>query len=115
MTGLKLLELQRYLMLMYTSCGWFFDDLSGLETVQVIQYAGRALQLAGQLFSEDMATPFLDLLAQAHSNLPGQGDGRAIYERYVQPAMVDLEKVGAHYAVSSLFEEYRRNHANLLL
>jgi alpha-amylase/alpha-mannosidase (GH57 family) len=107
--GLKLLELQRYLMLMYTSCGWFFDDLSGIETVQVIQYAGRALQLAGQLFAADLATPFLDLLAQAKSNLPEQGDGRAIYERYVQPAMVDLERVGAHYAVSSLFEEYGQN------
>ena len=82
-TGLKLLELQRYLMLMYTSCGWFFDDLSGIETVQVIQYAGRALQLAGQLFADDLATPFLDLLAQARSNIPEQGDGRAIYERYV--------------------------------
>jgi len=106
-TGLKLLELQRYLMLMYTSCGWFFDDLSGIETVQVIQYAGRALQLAGQLFSDDgLAAPFLELLAQARSNLPEQGDGRSIYERYVQPAMVDLEKVGAHYAVSSLFAEY---------
>ena len=107
--ALKLLELQRYLMLMYTSCGWFFDELSGIETVQVIQYAGRALQLAGQLFAEDLATPFLDLLAQAKSNLPEQGDGRSIYERYVQPAMVDLEKVGAHYAVSSLFEEYGEN------
>jgi len=96
-------------MLMYTSCGWFFDDLSGIETVQVIQYAGRALQLAGQLFSENLATPFLDLLAQARSNLPEQGDGRVIYERYVQPAMVDLQKVGAHYAVSSLFEEYGQN------
>jgi alpha-amylase/alpha-mannosidase (GH57 family) len=107
--GLKLLELQRYLMLMYTSCGWFFDELSGIETVQVIQYAARALQLASQLFAEDLATPFLDLLAQAKSNLPEQGDGRSIYEHYVQPAMVDLEKVGAHYAVSSLFEEYEQN------
>ena len=105
-TGLKLLELQRYLMLMYTSCGWFFDDLSGIETVQVIQYAGRALQLAGQLFADDLAIPFLDLLAQSRSNIPEQGDGRAIYKHYVEPAMVDLEKVGAHYAVSSLFEEY---------
>jgi alpha-amylase/alpha-mannosidase (GH57 family) len=108
-TALKLLELQRYLMLMYTSCGWFFDDVSGIETVQVIQYAGRALQLAGQLFAEDLSAPFLDLLAQAHSNLPEQGDGRSIYEHYVQPAMVDLEKVGAHYAVSSLFEDYGQN------
>jgi alpha-amylase/alpha-mannosidase (GH57 family) len=108
-TGLKLLELQRYLMLMYTSCGWFFDEVSGIETVQVIQYAGRALQLAGQLFAEDLATPFLDLLAQARSNIPEQGDGRSIYEHYVQPAMVDLQKVGAHYAVSSVFEEYGQN------
>ena len=108
-TGLKLLELQRYLMLMYTSCGWFFDEVSGIETVQVIQYAGRALQLAGQLFAGDLSTPFLDLLAQARSNLPEQGDGRSIYQRYVQPAMVDLHKVGAHYAVSSVFEEYGPN------
>ena len=102
-------------MLMYTSCGWFFDEVSGIETVQVIQYAGRALQLAGQLFTEDLATPFLDLLAQARSNIPEQGDGRSIYERYVQPAMVDLEKVGAHYAVSSVFEEYGAEHPHLLL
>jgi hypothetical protein len=105
-SGVKLLELQRYLMLMYTSCGWFFDELSGIETVQVIQYAGRALQLAGELFAVDLAGPFLDLLAQAKSNLPEQGDGRTIYERNVQPAMVNLQKVGAHYAVSSLFEDY---------
>ncbi len=104
--GLQLLELQRYLMLMYTSCGWFFDDLSGIETVQVIQYAARALQLADQLFAEDLTAPLLDLLSQASSNLAEQGNGRQIYERLVQPAMVDLEKVGAHYAVSSLFEDY---------
>jgi len=105
-TALKLLELQRYLMLMYTSCGWFFDDLSGIETVQVIQYAARALQLAGELFEQNLATAFLDLLAQAQSNLADQGNGRSIYQRHVEPAMVDLEKVAAHYAVSSLFEEY---------
>ncbi len=108
-TGLKLLELQRYMMLMYTSCGWFFDEISGIETVQVIQYAGRALQLAGQLFSDDLAEPFLELLAQARSNLPEQADGRSIYQRYVQPAMVDLQKVAAHYAICSLFEDYGRD------
>ena len=55
-TVLKLMELQRHAMLMYTSCGWFFDELSGIETVQVIQYAGRVLQLADQLFSELLRT-----------------------------------------------------------
>ncbi len=103
---LRLLEVQRYLMLMYTSCGWFFDELSGLETVQIIQYAGRALQIAKEVFPDNLEEDFLTLLEQAKSNLPEHGDGRQIYEKFVKPAMVDLLKVGAHYAISSLFEEY---------
>jgi len=104
--ALKLLELQRHAMLMFTSCGWFFDDLSGIETVQVIQYAGRVIQLAQELFGDHIEDEFLDLLAAARSNLPEMGDGRAVYERAVRPAMVDLKKVGAHFAVNSLFEDY---------
>jgi hypothetical protein len=103
---LKLLELQRQAMLMYTSCGWFFDDLSGIETVQVIQYAGRALQLAEELFGTGLEERFLQLLERAKSNLPDHRDGRLIYEKFVKPAVVNLEKVGAHYAISSLFEDY---------
>jgi len=105
-TALKLLELQRHAMLMYTSCGWFFDDLSGIETMQVIQYAGRVVQLAVELLGDDTESRFLERLQAAKSNIPEQGDGRHIYERCVKPAMVDLTKVVAHYAVSSLFEEY---------
>jgi alpha-amylase/alpha-mannosidase (GH57 family) len=104
--ALKLLELQRHAMLMYTSCGWFFDDVSGIETVQVIQYAGRALQLGQDLFGNGHERGFLPLLERAKSNLPEHRDGRSIYEKFVKPAMVNLEKVGAHYAISSLFEEY---------
>jgi alpha-amylase/alpha-mannosidase (GH57 family) len=103
---LKLLELQRHAMLMYTSCGWFFDELSGIETVQVIQFAGRALQLAGELFGDSLEREFLERLAEAKSNLAEHGDGRQIYEKFVRPTMVDWERVGAHYAVSSLFESY---------
>ncbi len=103
---LKLLELQRHAMLMYTSCGWFFDDLAGIETVQVIQYAGRVVQLAQVLFGDDTEQHFLVLLEKAKSNVPEQGDGRRIYENCVKPAMVDLTRVVAHYAISSLFEEY---------
>ena len=105
-TALKLLELQRHAMLMYTSCGWFFDELSGLETTQVIQYAGRAIQLAQEFDGEGIEDRFLSLLESAKSNLPEHRDGRHIYEKFVKPAMVDLYKVGAHYAVSSLFESY---------
>ncbi len=105
-TVLKLLELQRHAMLMYTSCGWFFDDLSGIETVQILQYAARAAQLARELISHDVEPHFLDLLEKAKGNIPHHRDGRAIYEDLVKPAAVDLEKVGAHYAMSSLFEDY---------
>lgn len=105
--ALKLLEMQRHAMLMYTSCGWFFDELSGLETVQVMQYAGRAVQLAEELFGNDLKARFLERLAAAPSNIPEHRDGRHIYEKFVIPAQVDLLKVGAHYAVSSLFETYQ--------
>jgi hypothetical protein len=103
----KLLELQRHAMLMYTSCGWFFDELSGIETVQVMQYAARALQLSEELFGTSLEPEFLKRLELAKSNLPEHADGRRIYERFVRPARVTLEQVGAHFAVSSLFESYR--------
>jgi alpha-amylase/alpha-mannosidase (GH57 family) len=107
----KLLELQRHSMLMYTSCGWFFDELSGIETVQVIQYAGRAIQLSQEVFTEDVEAGFLDLLEKAPSNISEHQDGRCLYEKFVRPTMVDLHKVCAHYTVSSLFEEYtERTH-----
>jgi alpha-amylase/alpha-mannosidase (GH57 family) len=105
-TVLKLLEMQRHAMLMFTSCGWFFDDISGIETVQVLQYAGRAIQLAEELSGRRIEPQFLEILAQARSNVPEYGDGVQIYQRFVKPAMVDLIKVGAHYAISSLFEPY---------
>ncbi|HWP59400.1 MAG TPA: DUF3536 domain-containing protein [Candidatus Acidoferrales bacterium] len=104
--ALKLLELQRHALLMYTSCGWFFDELSGLETVQVLHYAGRAVQLARETMGLAIEEEFLARLAAAKSNLPEYGDGRRVYERLVRPSMVDLERVTAHYGVSSLFESY---------
>ncbi|MCL6566037.1 MAG: DUF3536 domain-containing protein [Acidobacteriia bacterium] len=107
-TALKLLELQRHAMLMYTSCGWFFDELSGIETVQVIQYAARALQLASELFGDSLEAAFLDRLEKAKSNIPEHKDGRVIYDKLVKPTLVDLPKVGVHYAVSSLFEDFDR-------
>jgi uncharacterized protein DUF3536 len=105
----KLLELQRHAMLMYTSCGWFFDELSGIETVQVIQYAGRVVQLAQELFDGSIESRFLEKLALAKSNIPEMRDGANIYTKFVKPAMVDLLRLGAHYAISSLFENFPEN------
>lgn len=103
---LKLLEMQRHAMLMYTSCGWFFDDISGVETVQVIQYAARAIQLSEDLFKDSIEGEFKTRLALAKSNLPEYENGAYIYEKFVKPTMIDLKKVGVHYAISSLFEDY---------
>ena len=105
-TMLKLLEMQRHAMLMYTSCGWFFDELSGLESVQVIHYAGRALRLAEEVTGQAIEADFLKHLAEAKSNLPEHGNGAQIYEKWVRPAVIDIERVGGHYAISSLFESY---------
>lgn len=102
---LKLLELQRHAMLMYTSCGWFFDEISGIETVQIIQYAGRVVQLATDVFKKEFEPDFVNLLEKAPSNIAAHENGRRIYEKFVQPAIVGLETVCAHYAVSSLFAE----------
>lgn len=101
---LKLMELQRHAMLMYTSCGWFFNDVSGIETVQVLQYAARVAQLAEELFGRPVEAQFLAILESAESNLPEAGNGRRIYEEQVLPKRVDLLSVAAHHAVSSLFE-----------
>ncbi|MFZ5597280.1 MAG: DUF3536 domain-containing protein [Bacillota bacterium] len=105
-TILKLMEMQRHAMLMYTSCGWFFDDISGIETIQILKYAGRVVQLAGDLFDKNLEQPFLAMLEKAKSNDILYKDAANIYRKHVMPAMVDLTKVGAHYAICLLYETY---------
>jgi alpha-amylase/alpha-mannosidase (GH57 family) len=107
--GLELMEMQRHTQLMYTSCGWFFDDISGIETVQVIAYAARVLQLAREVFGEAAAPlepAFLDCLAEARSNVDAAGDGAKIYQEQVSAKQLDLEQVAAHYAISSIFSSF---------
>ncbi|MGA1844919.1 MAG: DUF3536 domain-containing protein [bacterium] len=105
-TGLKLLEMQRNAMLMYTSCGWFFDDISGIESVQVMQFAARAMQLAQEVSGLSLEKTYITLLERAESNVPEHQNGGLIYEESVRPMVLDLVRVGVHHAVSSLFEEY---------
>ena len=100
----EMLEMQRNSLLMYTSCGWFFDEVSGIETIQIICYAARAIQLAHKLGCESLQAGFLERLSLAVSNLPEHGDAAAIYRKSVE--VLDLDEVAAHYAVSSLFHAY---------
>jgi hypothetical protein len=107
--GLELMEMQRHAQLMYTSCGWFFDDISGIETVQIIAYAARVLQLAREAFGE-LAAPlepaFLARMAEARSNVATAGDGAKIYKEQVSAKQLGLEQVAAHYAISSIFSSF---------
>ncbi len=102
---LRLMELQRNAMLMYTSCGWFFDEISGIETVQILQYACRAIQLVSQLVQVDLEKEFLTRLQAAPGNLATLEDGAKVYQKYVVPSKTNLQRVGMHYAVASIFEE----------
>jgi hypothetical protein len=105
-TGLELLELQRHALLMYTSCGWFFNDLAGLETVQVLRYAGRAVQLAQHLLGDSLEASFARRLAAARSNVAEEGDGARVYHRRVVAARADGAKLAADYALQGLLDEF---------
>ncbi|MFH1282773.1 MAG: DUF3536 domain-containing protein [bacterium] len=105
---INLLEMQRFAMFMYTSCGWFFDEVSGIETVQIIQYAVRAIQLAKEIGKLDLEEAFANLLERVPTNIQEFKNGGHIYELFVKPALVDFLRLGAHYAVSSLFKEYEQ-------
>ena len=99
-----LLEAQRHAMAMYTSCGWFFNDLAGLETVQVVRYAARVVDLLVELGEPSPEEAFLDLLAKAESNVAAEGNGRDVWRAHVAPARVDAGRVVAHLALMELLE-----------
>jgi len=102
--GLKLLEMQRHALQMYTSCGWFFADLAGLETILILQHAARAIQLAEELTGQEIEKKFIQHLSEAKSNLPEMGSGDQVYQSLVKPRWVTPEKVVNHFAISSLLD-----------
>ena len=107
--ALELMEMQRHAQLMYTSCGWFFDDIGGIETVQIIAYAARVLQLARELFGDqagELEPKFLKRMEEAKSNVASVYNGAHIYQACVATMELGLEQVAAHYAISSVFSSF---------
>ncbi|MFT5834944.1 MAG: alpha-amylase/alpha-mannosidase (GH57 family) [Cognaticolwellia sp.] len=102
---LRLLELQRNATLMYTSCGWFFNDVSGIETSQILKYACRSIYYARQVAGVDLQDIFIKKLEAAPSNIAKHGNAGEIYRKEVLPAQVGLEGTGMHFAVASLFDK----------
>jgi alpha-amylase/alpha-mannosidase (GH57 family) len=102
----RLLEMQRNRLLMYTSCGWFFDEISSIEPVQILRYAAMAIQYLADLGGPRLETEMARRLAEAPSNLPSFRDGSRVWARLIRPAVVDLRRVVAHYAIIGLLEAW---------
>ncbi len=101
---LTLLEMQRNRILMYTSCGWFFDDISGIESLQILRYAGRALQLA-ESYDESLKEDFLAELDKARSNTRGRPTGADLFRSIIEPQVTSLDRVAAHFVISMAFKK----------
>ncbi len=105
-SALKLMEIQRQAMLMYTSCGWFFNEISGIETTQILKYAARAIQLASDFTDVDLESKLLEILKEAKSNIPGYGSGKDIWTNFVKPCVIDFRQIASLWAVNSLYKDY---------
>ena len=112
-TVLKMLEMQRSRMLMYTSCGWFFDDISGLESMQILRYAARVLQIAYP-YEPDLIEKFLKELDNASSNLNPPVTGADLFQEKIMPQVAGLERVAAHVAISYIFGRKCRPNKNFI-
>ena len=103
--AMELLEIQRQAMLMYTSCGWFFSEISGIETVQIMKYAARAMQVAARFTNKNLEEKFLEILSEAKSNIPENGTGKDIFEKYVRPSVITLKQIASLWAITSLYQD----------
>ncbi|HEY9690126.1 MAG TPA: DUF3536 domain-containing protein, partial [Coleofasciculaceae cyanobacterium] len=106
--ALRLLEIQRHSLLMFTSCGWFFEEISRPEGVQILRYASRAIELAAEVSGINLEPEFVDRLAAAPSNVAEFGDGATVYHQFVLDNRVSFEQIVAAYAIGSLIPNQPR-------
>ena len=104
--AMELLEIQRQALLMFTSCGWFFSEISGIETVQIMKYAARAIQLATKFTNKNLEEKFLEILSEAKSNISEYGSGKDIFEKFVRPSVVSLKQIACLWAISSIYQDF---------
>ncbi len=102
----KLLEMQRFALMSQTSCGWFFNDVSGLEGVQVMRYMARAMHLLEDLCGRNVEGEALEVLAEARSNIGEKGTGADVFRKHVLPSVVGPRRYVAQYAITDMFRDY---------
>ena len=103
---LALMESQVMALYMFTSCGWFFDDISGLEPVQNMKYAARAIDLTLKWADRDLEAGLCGYLSRAQSNNPLKGTGEDIYRREIAASRMDPALAAAHWALVQLVSDY---------
>lgn len=106
---IRLLEMQRFSLLMFTSCGWFFDEVSRIETKQILQYADKAIALAENFGYVHLRPEFLALLSEAPSNLAQYGNAAVLCEKEIMPQRFSYVKAGMSYAAAGIFEDQAVN------
>jgi hypothetical protein len=97
--------MQRHGQSMFTSCGWFFNDISGIETVQVLRYAARVMDLLEELGQPSPLDAFITILSQARSNVQSEGTGADVWKNHVEPARVDVRRALQHVVLAELLED----------
>jgi len=107
--AIKLMEIQRFAQLMYTSCGWFFADISGIETTQIMKYAYRAMELAQEFSKINYEKTFLSILQKAKSNIAEFGNGKDIFNRWVKKSAIGINEIAAQYAMEHSFANDNKN------
>ncbi|MBR1616529.1 DUF3536 domain-containing protein [bacterium] len=103
--AIKLMEIQRFTQLMYTSCGWFFADISGIETTQILKYALRAMELSAEFTKNNYEKTFLSILQKAKSNIYEIGNGKQIFNNFVKPARIGFDKIAAQCAIETSLKD----------
>lgn len=101
----RLLEMERHALLMFTSCGWFFDEVSRIETKQILQYADRVIQIAEHETGVNLFETFVQMLSLAPSNIEEYENAAVLYEKEIRTQRLTLTRVGMNHAILSLFEQ----------
>lgn len=107
--ALRLLETQKYMLYMYTSCGWFFSELSGIETLQNLKYAAKAISLASHFDEFILSSEYYDFLEQAKSNLDNRKNGRQLYQEIFKNSLYSEYNIINEFAHKCLFLKFKSN------
>lgn len=111
--ALKYFEMQVAAMKMFTSCGWFFAEISRLETLQVLKYASRAIELAQEVSLLNLEDRFMNGLSKAKSNIAKFGTGADIYETRVLPKRLEPRHIAAHWLISGMIHNKKNSEKGI--